>query len=45
MWLHPGPSDPDRSFPDELSEVEINTRILKVLNHGANLNTGPALPP
>jgi hypothetical protein len=38
MWLYPGPSDPDRSFSEELSDGEINTQILKVLDHGVNLN-------
>jgi hypothetical protein len=40
MWLYLGPSDPDHSFSEELSDGEINTRILKVLDHGVNLNSG-----
>jgi hypothetical protein len=44
MWLYPRPSCPDHSFSEELSDVEINTRIHKVLDHGADLNprAGPA---
>jgi hypothetical protein len=38
MWLYPGQSDLDRSFAEELSDVEINTRILIALDYGANLN-------
>jgi hypothetical protein len=38
MWLYPGPSDPNRSFSKDLSDGEINKRILMVLDHGANLN-------
>jgi hypothetical protein len=38
MWLYSGPSCLDRSFSEELREVEINTLIHKVLDDGANLN-------
>jgi hypothetical protein len=40
MWLYPGPSDPDRSFFEDLSIGEIKKQILKVLDHGTNLNLG-----
>jgi hypothetical protein len=30
VWLYLGPSCPDRSSSEELSKVEINTRIHKV---------------
>jgi hypothetical protein len=39
-WLYPRPSDHDRSFSEELSNGEIDKWILKVLDHGANLNPG-----
>jgi hypothetical protein len=39
MWLYPGPSDLDRSFNKELSDVEINTRILKVLDLGGKFES------
>jgi hypothetical protein len=44
MWLYTRPSCPDRYFSKVLSDVEINTRIHKVLDHGADLNprVGPA---
>jgi hypothetical protein len=45
MWLYPGSSCLDRFFIEELSEVEINTWIHKFLDHEANLNPRPALPP
>jgi hypothetical protein len=47
MWLYPGPRCPDCPFSDELGEVEVNTRIRNVLDHGADLNpgAGPAPPP
>jgi hypothetical protein len=38
MWLCLGPSCPDRTFFEELSNAEINTRIFMVLDHGENLN-------
>jgi hypothetical protein len=41
MWLYLGPSCPDRSLSEELSDVEINTRV----DHGANLNTGAGPAP
>jgi hypothetical protein len=41
----PERSDPDCSFSEELSDGEINTWILKVLNHGANLNLGAGPTP
>jgi hypothetical protein len=37
MWLYPGPICLNRPIYEELSEVEINTCIYKVLDHGANL--------
>jgi hypothetical protein len=40
IWLYPGPSCLNHSFSEELSEVEINTLIHKVLDHVANLNPG-----
>jgi hypothetical protein len=45
MWLCQGPSCLDCSFSKELSEVEINTQIHKVLDHGANLNPGAGPAP
>jgi hypothetical protein len=40
MWMHPGPSCHDRPFSVELGDTEINTRIRRVLAHGADLNLG-----
>jgi hypothetical protein len=40
MWLYLGPSCPYRPFSEELGEVEINIRIYKVLDHGADPNLG-----
>jgi hypothetical protein len=45
MWLYPRSSSLSRSFSEELSEAEINTRIHKVLDHGANLNPGAGPAP
>jgi hypothetical protein len=45
MWLYLGPSDPDRSFSEQFNDTEINTQVLKVLDHGANLNPGTSLAP
>jgi hypothetical protein len=45
MWLYPGPRCPDRPFSDELGEVEVNTRIRNVLDHGADLNPGAGPTP
>jgi hypothetical protein len=45
IWLYPGPCCPDRSLSKELSLVEINTWIHKVLDHGANLNIRASLAP
>jgi hypothetical protein len=45
MWLYSGLSDPDRSSSEELSDKENNTQILKVLDHGANLNHGAGPTP
>jgi hypothetical protein len=44
MWMYPGPSCPNRPFPEKLGDMEINTQIRRVLSHGANLNldAGPA---
>jgi hypothetical protein len=41
----PRSSDPDHSFPEELCDVEINTQILMVLDHGVNLNPGAGPAP
>jgi hypothetical protein len=38
MWLYLVPICLDRSFSEELSMMEINTWIHKVLDHGANQN-------
>jgi hypothetical protein len=38
MWLYPRPTCPDRPFSEKLGNVEINTRIHEVLDHGADLN-------
>jgi hypothetical protein len=40
MWLYSRKSCSDCSFSEELSDVNINTRIHKVLDHGADLNLG-----
>jgi hypothetical protein len=40
MWLYSGLSFPNRSFSKELSTVDINTQIHKVLDHGANSDHG-----
>jgi hypothetical protein len=44
IWLYPRPSCPDHPFSEELSDMEINTWIPRVLAHGADLNpeAGPA---
>jgi hypothetical protein len=44
MSTYPRPSCPNHLFSDELGDMEINTRIHKVLAHGADLNprVGPA---
>jgi hypothetical protein len=42
MWMYPGPSCPDRPSSEDLSTVEVDAQIHKVLdlrvspNHGAN---------
>jgi hypothetical protein len=40
MWMYPRPSCPNHPFSEELGEVEINTRIHRVHDHGADLNLG-----
>jgi hypothetical protein len=45
MWLYPRPSDPDRSFSEELSDQVINKWVLKVLDHGVNFNPGAGPAP
>ncbi len=40
MWMYPGPSSPDHPSSEELSAVEINTQMRKVLDLGANPNSG-----
>jgi hypothetical protein len=47
MWMYPRPSCPNRPFPTELGDMEINTRIPGgggVLAHGVdqNFGSGPA---
>jgi hypothetical protein len=38
MGMYPGPSCPDRPSSEELSMVEIDSQIYKVLDLGVNLN-------
>jgi hypothetical protein len=38
MWLYPCPSCPNCSLSEELSMVEINTQIHKVLDHEPDPN-------
>jgi hypothetical protein len=38
IWLYPRPSCLNCSFSQELSDAEINTCVLNVLDYGANLN-------
>jgi hypothetical protein len=45
MWLYLGPSCPDRPSSEELSATEINTRIYKAMDLGANPNLGAGLAP
>jgi hypothetical protein len=45
MCLYPRPCCPDRSFSEELSNVEINTQIHKVLDNRAELNPWAGLTP
>jgi hypothetical protein len=45
MWMYLGPSCPDCPFTDELGDAKINTRIHKVLAHGADLNPGAGPTP
>jgi hypothetical protein len=40
MWKYPGPSCPNYPFSGELGDTEINTWILGVLAHWADLNLG-----
>jgi hypothetical protein len=40
MWMYPGPSCPDRPSSKELSAVEVEARIHKVLHHGVNPTPG-----
>jgi hypothetical protein len=44
MWMYPGPSCLNRPSSEELSAMEINTRIFKVLDLGVDSNPkkGPA---
>jgi hypothetical protein len=45
MWLYPGPSCPDRPFSVELSTVEVDSRVHKVLDLGVNPNPGAGPTP
>jgi hypothetical protein len=45
MWLYLEPSCPDYPFSKELGDVEINTWIRKVLDHGVDLNPGAGPAP
>jgi hypothetical protein len=45
MWLYPGPCCLDHSLSEELGDAEINIRIHKVLDHGADLNPGAGPAP
>jgi hypothetical protein len=38
MWMYLGPYCTDRPFSEELGDVGINTRIRRVIAHGADLN-------
>jgi hypothetical protein len=45
LWLYPRPSCLEPSFSKELREMEINTRMHKVPDHGANMNPGASPTP
>jgi hypothetical protein len=38
MWMYPGLSCPDRPFSKELSAIEVDAQIHKVLDLGVNPN-------
>jgi hypothetical protein len=40
MWMYPGLSYPDCPSSEELSEMEVEAQIHKVLDLGVNLNSG-----
>jgi hypothetical protein len=40
MWMYPGPSCLNHPFSVELGDTEINTRIRRILAHGADQNFG-----
>jgi hypothetical protein len=45
MWMYPGPTCPDRSFPVELDDVEVIARVQRVLAQAVDQNSGPRLTP
>jgi hypothetical protein len=45
MWMYQGPTCFDRPFCEELSDMEINTWILRVHAHGVVMNLGTSPPP
>jgi hypothetical protein len=40
MWAYPGSNCPDRPSPEELSAVEVETRVCKVLDSTIILSPG-----
>jgi hypothetical protein len=36
MWRYTGPSYPDHSFSTELADVEVDTRVRRILALGVN---------
>jgi hypothetical protein len=45
MWFYPGPSCLDHPFSEEFGDVQINTRIHKVLAYRADFNPGVSPTP
>jgi hypothetical protein len=45
MWMYPTPCCPSHPFSAELGDMEINSRVRRVLAHGADLNLGSSPVP
>jgi hypothetical protein len=42
MWMYPRPSCSDRSFPVELDDAKIDTRIWRLIALGPHRNSDPS---
>jgi hypothetical protein len=40
MWRYLGPNNPDRSFTTELADVEVDTRVRRILALRVNRHSG-----